>query len=98
MRVARNEIEQGANDIDGMQNAKVLNANEAAALREFSTPAGQAYVLRSIATRDRKRLQSREYRNGLLLEPSVSVALVIPGLGICGSFFYMITRLISSLA
>ncbi|MFN7450353.1 MAG: type II secretion system F family protein [Pirellula sp.] len=98
MLVARNEIEQGANDIDGMQNAKVLNANEAAALREFSTPAGQAYVLRSIATRDRKRLQSREYRNGLLLEPIVIVALGIPVLWICGSFFYMITRLISSLA
>ena len=98
MLVARNEIEQGANDIDGMQNAKVLNANEAAALREFSSPAGQAYVLRSIATRDRKRLQNREYRNGLLLEPIVIVALGIPVLWICGSFFYMITRLISSLA
>jgi type II secretory pathway component PulF len=98
MLVARNEIEQGANDIDGMQNAKVLDANEAAALREFSTPAGQAYVLRSIAARDRKRLQSREYRNGLMLEPIVIIALGIPVLWICGSFFYMITRLISSLA
>ena len=98
MLVARNEIEQGANDIDGMQQAKVLDANEAAALREFSTPAGQAYVLRSIATRDRKRLQSREYRNGLMLEPLVIIALGIPVLWICGSFFYMITKLISSLA
>lgn len=98
MLVARNEIEQGASDFDGMQSAKVLDANEAAALREFSTPAGQAYVLRSMATRDRKRLQSREYRNGLLLEPIVIVALGIPVLWICGSFFYMITRLISSLA
>lgn len=98
MLVARNEIEQGANDIDGMQQAKVLDAKEAAALREFSTPAGRAYVLRSIATRDRKRLQSREYRNGLILEPIVIIALGIPVLWICGSFFCMITRLISSLA
>lgn len=98
MLVARNEIEQGANDIDGMQQAKLLDAKEAAALREFSTPAGRAYVLRSIATRDRKRLQSREYRNGLILEPIVIIALGIPVLWICGSFFCMITRLISSLA
>lgn len=98
MLVARNEIEQGANDMDGMQHAKVLDANEAAALREFSTPAGQAYVLRSIAERDRNRLQSREYLHALVLEPIVVIALGIPVLWICASFFYMLTKLISALA
>ena len=98
MLVARNEVEQGANEIDGLENANVLDANEAAALREFSTTSGKAYVLRSIAERDRNRLQSREYRRSVLIEPLVIIALGIPVLWICGSFFYLLTRLISTLA
>jgi type II secretory pathway component PulF len=98
MLVARNEVEQGADEIDGMQTAAVLDSNEADALRAFNTPEGKAFVLRSIAERDRNQERSRDYRRGVLVAPVIAIALGVPVLWICGSFFYMLTQLISALS
>ena len=95
---ARNEVEQGKETWQSLQDAHLISESEAAAFRNASSNSIRAWLMRSIAASKQEDADQKSAVFSMLIHPFFVIVFGVLIAWIAISFFSVLTALISSLA
>ncbi|MEO8270121.1 MAG: type II secretion system F family protein [Aureliella sp.] len=96
--VARNEIEQGADPWSTLAASQLVNANEAQALSDASTPRLKTWVMRRLAQQKEEVVHDRRSALAMLVHPTVVLLFGVVVAWISIAFFSILVSMISALS